>query len=1354
MNLEDLNSKITSSVDSHSKLQRIFRLVAGSSLASCKPFKVDALGSLVNDMVGDDSELFETILLDAVVLSTSNKGENASVVLDNSKIVARSLGCLSNSVSLDEQRAFVYGTLEIEGYAGGAVKGKEPEESSEEIEGQTEDSVEKREKEQKEKSPSKTDRGLEEAINRYYAQYSNGVIQELLMRYTALFSSGYQVTRPAGILANEGIVKVSGSSKTVYEESIATYKMYELLKSRIGFSESSTRSIVGIASTIYDSYLSGNREIIYFPNKMLEFAYGLCAPDGENQNSVNTYKKHSMASSWSKYLNEELTKAVRVLVRKSMYGFIVNTMEGDDYRNPAIADSLGSFLKYMQDCLSFCMLFTEYNITKVNDERDVANFTLRICDPRASILRVDLTSEILTNAFMGGRGKIPFSYQPRVEEDVFLVEYSHEFNHDLAQATPLFAYKVLDSILADGKNLSWDNLILGKGEDGKILKCGKDGFINLALALLHILNAGSRAGKGVMTLNWLASGIAARKIPFYLDDKPDMASVLKFLCNEMFVVNGAGYDPNYDTMNQWGPDKTDMLASMNVPPEALKAFGVKEATWRELGDIFYMRALMLIVGMLFARGSGKGTDPNWGGENGFMVIVDEFRVFQAGYRSLMNEVFAKIPNTIYEKNRDALAKGSITQDEFDRCYNDVNYYCLSYVNSLSSSLDFLAKKRDAGFDSSEVMRSDILMIGQDLYDGPVDINLFKNSFIKSSASNRYKTSSTGMNSTFGSTVCGATESIPYTFLTFKGADAFFGRNIDTNYLAQTNKGSKAYGRLDDKASNFAYLKNFNEGVREALNSGKTNEGMKIANECKYFKPYLILNESSMDSRCVQDMFDRCNNMAGISMEEIIQDNPNPDNSSEINPAVGFIDYIKKTGIEDYEEVLKQGAKVADYVVSLLGYPGNWMEFICDLRPEWMFTLEDIVDVAQERTPSLANPVTNPIHAEWVVFNPSRFGAEGLSGEEDFEESDSMSGFFSEEDFNTDSGMEDFSDMDLMDREADKILSEVMGEMADEISADDEIDLDDMYEPIEEGEVHETGFEGNSTDKIKDEQTARIVELLKELESLGVNLGGVNIGDEYTEEVKYRKAKPTEFTEEFDDINFKDDITSLESLMHIITDDVLSTFGGFERITSFKVIGGGIVINGHHYRCKVSNVRSARIPYDIRRDLNSGNVAKLFIYECLPKMLYLRDLEFDSTSFVYDYVRPQLGFGNDLSVIRFFDIFPSMMVLTIGKNRFDRNSYINQAKEYGNDLFYKPKRSTIIADASEEYLNKISSSSWNFARDLASRKNCNKLFKVVGVTAGATAAGVSQAARLGTKATRSVFKGTRALIRGVKDLLDN
>lgn len=1370
-----------------------FKYLAGSNLRECTSEGFDVLAPYSNVLCGNNVELTKELLANALNIAFKVEGEPVECSNQIAAFLVSAKGGKPNiNFNMD-----IEGTLSKYGIGGsdlgsalsgskeraednsmppvmGIDFGSEDEDSEEETKGRPEEVKKEPEKEPEPEKASREDEEdkpvkdpKKEEICNYYASEIIAPLNNLTARYTMLFESGYEVDEPAGILCRDGLVRVSGSERKVSVSSSSTYNMYELLLGEIGFKEVECRSISKIGNTIYESFKSGG-ELLYFPNKMLEFAYGLEAPTGENQDSLNTYKKHSSAKGWSKYVSSVLTKSITLLLKGLLYGYVVKTMSEkgiEDFRNPEIAMGLKKYFGYVDSCMSTCILLSEYQVVQQNGLPTVSKFTLRVCDPSQTLISKDITPMIISSAFSNDGGKEPFSYEPSVmPSPINFVEYKHEFNHSLANATPLFAYKALESLMRAGKSISWDNLILGRGDDGKILKCGKDGFINLMLKLTHEIDAGSRAGKGVMTLNLLASGIASKKNLAYFDCKPDMSSTLKFMCPEMFVLNGGGYDSNYDNMNQWGPDKTDTVASMNVPQDALSAFGVRSATWTELGDIFYMRGIMLLLGILLARGSGKGSDPSWGGEEGFLIIVDEFRVFQANYRAMMNELFAKVPNVVIDKSRESLNKGNMSQVEFDRNYNDTNYYALSYINALSESLKYLAKKRDAGFDSSEVARSDIFIIGQDLYDGPVDIAEFGNSFIKSSASNRYKTSAMGMNSTFGSTVCGATDSVPYTMLHFKGADAFFGRNIDTNYLAQTNKSSRAYGKLDDKASNFAYMPNFTEDVRKQLNSGKINDNIKLAQDCKYFKPYLILNESGMNTRCVQDMFDRCMQQAGITPEEIISNNPNPSNPEEINPGVGFIDYIAMAGTTDYKESMIKGAVIVQNVVSLLGYQGSWLEFVCDLRPEWMFTVKDIVDIANGVTPDIANPATNPILAEWVEFNPQRFGGDYVDPQ--VLSANEMDEFLLDDG----SGREDFSSEDIF-KEADERTADAMGLINHEVFSDENEDIglweNDIVEDLPDSpEIQDSGVGEEEVPKEVEYLLGLIEKLQNQVNQLksGASVDSANnpYVEDYTES-SYKATETSSFGDNISGLNYKDDVASLDELTRIITKNVIELYGGLDRITSFFVVGGSLNINGYYYRCNIKESCAKSIPYDIRRKVNSGNISELFDYSLISQMPKLRRLRFDSVNFVYDTVSPQMGIPQGtIGVDKFFEALPSLQEFAVGKYCFNRQTYRSVLDNFGEDadVFYKAKTSSKIVNISEGYLRRWNQGAWGFTKRVAGKQGGSKAAKAVGVAAGVSATAVTGVGRVGIGAgkavahsvnTKKIRQGVKGFTEGLKDL---
>lgn len=1337
-----------------SDLPKMFRALSIDQLSSCSPTGLSCMRDIDKMMVGVNEDLTEAFLLDSIVLCATEDGNEMSLVTPTAKALARGLfgSKVVRDVDLDEQRENVYGKLGISGYADSYVSEGdidsyteeyvEEDEDTDEEDVPTGDLSESEEVEPEEVEREEAPKTMEsdEAILRYYSSFCTGTISELIKRYTGLFSSGYEVNKPDGMLCKDGIVRLSGSKRIVYQDSIATHNMYEIIRGYMDFQEMTTRSIVGIANSMYSGYISG-RKTLYFPNKLLEIAYGLKAVTGDNQDSLNTYEKHASSSNWSAYVKDVLEKSVRDLVKKSALFYVKSEMSGngmEDFRDNRIASGLQDYLGYILKSLSTCVLMVDYKARETKEGEIIVNaFKVRVCDPDNRISG-NITQEILDKAFMGGVGDVPFSYDVREEPEIYLKEYAHEFNHDMSQALPLFAYKALQALQEQGVELAWKNLILGMAEDGSILRNGTHG-VDIMKRLTHILCAGSRAGKGVMTLAILACAIASGKVIAYIDRKPDMASVLKYLSSEMFVINGGGYQTQYDTKYKQFTNLDELLGTMgNVPKCALDAFQTT-CSWDELGDIIYMRALKLYLGIIVARGEGRFTDTSLGGENGILLVADEFKNFQDSFSNLLNRVSSIVPPTTIDKDTEALNKGSISQNTYSKSYNDAAFYALSYMNSLSEDMKFLSEKTDAGFNQQEVALSDIFVIGQNITRGMCDRQEFEDAIRNSPGSGRYR--SAGSFGLKGFHM--GTQSIPYTLINFKTADAFFGRNMDegrSKYLAQTDTRSKALGRLDDKASNFAYMETFTEEKRQKIESGNVPANIEYANNCTYFKPFLILNTGDPGDDCVQGVFKRCYENAGITEEELIADNPDPSGVG-MNRAIGFEQYLHMAGITDIRSVLAKSSGVANYVVqNYLHYPGNWFQFITDLRPEWLFTIKDISIGAKGEMPPVCSPATNPILEEFVNFNPSYFQ---LNSEEYEEENENVMGdMFSTED--------DYTDFEKqMVNQAERISS-ALGYDEGDIGDDEEIDL--YSSPIE---VEETGTASldESLGLDNDAELRELSSLLDQLKAHGISISRSEDGGwSISEDRSFGSTDTTEFADDISRIDYSKDVNSLADLIRVVTNDVISKFGGLERFTSFKVVGGSLIVNRYYYRCKIKESSAKNIPYDIRRQINSGNISALFDYSAISAMKNIRDLEFDSISFVYDYVSTALGLGHNISIDRFFEYLPSLQVLTIGKRKFTRSNYMQEIQ--GDDLFYVPKKSSQIADYTEKAMHNASSKSWDFAKKTFGNRNYCLALRVLGGAAGGVGAATSKGVEFGSKLGRKVAKGTGSFMRGMKDLFNN
>lgn len=1345
-----------------------FKAVLGDRGSSCEDIggTLDSVGITLS---GEDAGLTYELIVNTLVL-IQNKDKEIVVSDSTAYVFAKRYGKVARKGTLSDTVDWFCTTMGLEQPMGVSEEaegdddetlGDELKSNSESIqEGGTLENSEENTKPNTEPSTEKEEKDefakVKDDIKKYYNQFYKGVVSELAKRYTSLFESGYEVVKPDGVLSESGLLGLTGNSLKYKKNNVATRTIYNMLQEKLNFLEMDCRSNVMIADSIYEAYSRREDRVLYFPYKLLEYAYGRKAPSGDNKNSKYTFEVHSSASNWSAYCKSEIYKSLMAVVGSSVVKFIYESARDGDYYDDRLAGILQDYLVYLKKCLSVCLLMVDFKSKTSGVDEDIFAFKLRVCDPEDRLGGTDITHEIIRKAFMGATGDVPFTYKPRIESEVLVKEYAHEFNHDSAQAMPLFAYNAFLALRKQHVEPTWNNMILGMFEDGTILKNGKRG-VSLNTRLTHHICAGSRAGKGVMTLNILASGIYSNRNVFYLDRKPDMSSMMKYLSPSMFVVNGASYDSDYDKPYYTLQDQDSYINPNNIPDYVCEVLDCGKS-WLDLGDIFYMRALKLVMGIIMARGDGKLHDPNFGGNEGVLLVADEFKNFQEGYAIIIEKFKNRLPAKNLASDRGKLSmllekKKGNTEDEeykellnsFNRSYNDGNYYSLSYLNSMVKDLEFLSTKRDAGFNPEENRLSDIFVIGQHLGHGDMDLSAFKEML----TDGRYKgVGNVGVKSG-GNIVNISTDSFGYSIVSFKTCDAFFGRNMEDGrevYLAQTNSSSKSYGRLDDKASNFAYMDTFTNEKRMKIVGGRPQDNIALANSCVFFKPFLVLNDAQEGDSYTEAMFKRCagDNLEDpwVSREEIIAENPN-DSRTFLNEAVGFEGYLKLMGIPDYADRLAKSGDIANYVVQeCLGYTGNWLEFITDLRPEWLFSIKDVVDGAK----GSVDIVGSSVLSEFVAFNPSIFGLGGT-------DSDSR-GYSSISDY-----MDEEQDLD---EDSIETLSDAISSYKQNLGIEENIEEYHEGGTIEDEYFYTKPIEDNVDVLSREDE---IDSLLKRLKALGVNVDTTMSRSEveYEEDENYggrEKVKVGDGYKEFEsadcselegDIEYSGGIESYEDLLRTITNDVLTKFGGLGNIVSLKVIGGSLVINGYYYRCRLNDLYARGVPYDVKREINSGSVCRLFDYSLLRRMPKLRDLEFDSSSFVYDYVSRGLGFGSRVSVDLFFNDLSALQCLSIGGKLFKRNTYKQQLQE--DDTFYQPRLASRCANYSNALLKQATNSSWGFTKRVFNDKDYGVIAKTLGVTGGLVATGVTGGSRLALKGGRRLTRKLSKVGRTIKGMLD-
>lgn len=684
--------------------------------------------------------------------------------------------------------------------------------------------------------------------------------------------------------------------------------------------------------------------------------------------------------------------------------------------------SVGNMLKYYVNCVTTVVVLDKCVVTKTKsssdaDILDIADFRFKVC---AKLLNPHYTnSEFIARVIeVKGVNRSDMAnveeYQGVVDEDGFtFIDLKYTFDADKVNARPIFAYKALMSLenmmteeeKASGKApLGWDNILLGRGTSDELVTSGEGNIINLQSSQVHFIMSGSRSGKGVMCYNIFATAIGSKKPIFYIDRKPDTATVLRAMSPNMFCVNGGQYDETIDTEGRFKPSNY----SFKIPKYMENAFKSTE----QLFDYVYFRATLLVLSMFDYADRFKSTpmgdtlQQSFG--NGAILVLDEFSNFVKDFlkdgmpfsvagNSLLGSAYSshgmiKNLQSISEdvtKAKTALAKAEnkkgITEAELEiaqrnltiaqsRVYDLSKVYMGAVADGYNSVLSGLAGKKDAAGAVAKTMQ--IFVIGQDFSNirTAVDNATWFNT---GAPTNTQKfTASQGINPLVK-------------MLSGLSTDILTGYQKDRpSYLAQKKGlGYKTANLLNASRRCFAY-KNVGtltgaelDKLTNTVDTLKNSDAVKnYLNTWTYFKPFLILNtadeppeevryasfcpdsvvrenirkglpndiitdanimKACSKSQYVGQCLSQCENV-GLTWDDLLEDND--DGTGHLHQGVGFSGYIQQlAGGIPYEAMNSSGDIVNKFISEVYGYTGTWEEFICDLRPEWIITADGFDD---------------------------------------------------------------------------------------------------------------------------------------------------------------------------------------------------------------------------------------------------------------------------------------------------------------------------------------------------------------------------------------------------------------------------
>lgn len=1228
------------------------------------------------------------------------------------------------------------------------------------------------------------DYNLKDAVD-YYAAHIDTVVSDIISNYTKLFKAGYQLKRPVGVLGEQGesgkLMTLSGSTQTFTKPNPVIRALYQLTVAEYDLKILPYRSVDHIASIIVNGVTPDGATVspdsrLYFPYKMLEFAYGRKTPKATEGGRTN-YPKHSDKMNWEAYaseVDENLRQVTTGIVAK-----ILGNFEDVDYFDAKVESSISESLSRFKDVFTTCILVGEFPLIKGLPSL----LKVRTLLPYELHNSYNVATEAM-KVGISSLGTDPFEGIP-IHDGVYHM-YTHEYNHSLANSKPMYAYHAAKSLKESGHEVNYKNMIIGLGLDDSILQNGS-GNVNLVPNMSHFLVAGSRAGKGVDSMAKLAAALKSGKPVFYLDNKPDIGAVLLDIEPNSFVVNGQLVTSSQDGGTNLSSHFMGNSPLANVSPQGIPSYlySSSDALFRgrsysQLGAVFYARALQLVMLITYFRTLDDiSAKVDLGDKaNGIVAFFDEFNVTQdSGLGPLMQKIYFNYARTDYaEAERTAQETG---KKNSVRKPSQNAYWGTAFTESLKNTAMMLADGTKAGYMNGEAAASDIYIVGQDLPDVIESAEDFDDFYPTHRGKNTERAQ-------FASGKGGGKAQPLVPLVSPGGADIFVGYNLKhSNYLNQSRGFAK--DKLDKDARLFAYIPSYNRGIKKQIESANEEFARNVPT---YYKPLLLLADADMDKYFVKNAMSYAIE-SGIDAESIILDNAQEDEQGNplkfekrqfsdnkghtyrteyrIHSAVGLKDYLNYIGMDDssISASLRSASDMAQRVVTALGYEGTWREFIQDLRPEYMIHASNVLESLKtgQRLSDLNAKTFSEFREGYpeafTVADISRLGEEVGEVDVNYEDVDfarlGQSVYFNSEGKSPEDVEELFKQDDLMD----------------------DIDLGADYDLYDNAR----NVQFSQQDRLKDltisdiqnltpdEQKAIYDMLIKGLENQAVienpndeQLGYGKLGvayDNFGRAYKIDTSQVDKTSSVYDDVLLDDNMSKLDgdlmevsyqALVKTVTDKavaVAKSTGGFKTIS---VLGGSLVVNDIMIGLRIAENLLGSLPSNVADDIRSGRLASYFNWRLLPRSGVVA-LKVDSSRFVFNEISEGMGYSKNFNVQELFEDLPRLQKFVVGNEEYTRARVNSIARNQEEDMFYQPRKAEQAYRLSQAWLGRNRLSSWQRANDIWKRKDLGTFRKVLGSTGNAAIAGASGVTEVTGWAGRKLFRGVGRVASELKSMLD-
>lgn len=428
---------------------------------------------------------------------------------------------------------------------------------------------------------------------------------------------------------------------------------------------------------IYKGFLNNDDIPVYFPHKMLEIISAMkytfsiqtqVYRPSSSGNNLDAYLNYLCGSKEGSYTSDDYKKLPpmgKEILNVICCGLSTKLKDKNKERivnkeeEVSILDIFGErdiygyakdfkefaekFAKYCIRCFTTCFCLMSIN----NNKRHIYDFRIRVCYP------ADVNySNIAYIGDVGAPGKYSVeallsSHAEDIQKNIigsdigltfYIQDYSYCSNPKLAYGRPLFAYKAMQKMAEQGREINWKTILVGKTDSGALVTSSASSSnevvsestvcksVNLQDSHIHLLIAGSRSGKGVLSYNILGTALVSGLPLFYMDRKPDTASIMKGISPEMFAINGGDYQPVFDVTNSFDPSNLPF----KIPPYLKDFFG---NDIKLMCDYAYLRGMLFAINLAVFMDKCTHTDNDIYKrlykelKDGYFIVLDEFTNF-------------------------------------------------------------------------------------------------------------------------------------------------------------------------------------------------------------------------------------------------------------------------------------------------------------------------------------------------------------------------------------------------------------------------------------------------------------------------------------------------------------------------------------------------------------------------------------------------------------------------------------------------------------------------------------------------------------------------------------------------------